>query len=148
MDTQNSLPAETKAPQGMERRKVLRLLSHLRKWCGDNQFPSFTDVNTAEMGKIWDYYFFLDFVDHEDDHVVRTVGGRLCNVAETTAFEIQKYESGKWKTNSVFDDRDLMLFEVQRIYESGHYKGARVVEGIFVESTQETMRRTIFRAAS
>ena len=39
--------------------------------------------------------------------MVRTVVGRLCNVAETTAFEILKYESGKWKTNSVFDDRDL-----------------------------------------
>ena len=41
---------------------VLRLLSHWRQWCGDNQVPSFTDVNPVEMAEIWDYYFVLDFV--------------------------------------------------------------------------------------
>ena len=80
--------------------------------------------------------------------MVRTGGDRLSTMADMKAFQIQTYQSGMWMINSVFDDRDLMHFEVQRIYESGNYKGARVVEEIFVESTQETMRRTIFRAAS
>ena len=77
MDTQSSPPAESLAPQGMERRMVLRLLSHWRQWCGDSQFPSFTDVNPAEMAEIWDYCFVLDFVGHEEDPVVRTVGERF-----------------------------------------------------------------------
>lgn len=56
---------------------VLRLLSHWRQWCGDSQFPSFTDVNPVEMAEIWDYCFVLDFVGHEDDPIVRTVGDKL-----------------------------------------------------------------------
>ncbi|MGB0631989.1 MAG: PAS domain-containing protein [Alphaproteobacteria bacterium] len=77
MDTQNTPNAPDAAPQGMERRMVLRLLSHWRQWCGDNQFPSFTDVNPVEMAEIWDYCFVLDFVGYEDDPIVRTVGDKL-----------------------------------------------------------------------
>jgi hypothetical protein len=77
MDTQNSPPADDSAIQGMERRMVLRLLSHWRQWCGDSEFPSFTDVDPSEMAEIWDYCFVLDFVGHEKDPVVRTIGDRM-----------------------------------------------------------------------
>ena len=63
------------------------------------------------------------------------------------AFEIHTYQSGKWKIDSVFDDRDLALFEAQRMDESGRYTGIRVIEEIYVESTQETKTRTIFRGS-
>ena len=56
---------------------VLRLLSHWQQWCGDNQFPAFTDLNPVEMAEIWDYCFVLDFVGYEDNPNVRTVGVRL-----------------------------------------------------------------------
>ena len=54
---------------------VLRLLSHWRQWCGDNQFPSFTDVNPVEMAEIWDYCFVLDFVGYEHNPIVRIYAG-------------------------------------------------------------------------
>ena len=36
-------------------------------------------------------------------------------MSDMKAFEIHTYQSGKWKIDSVFDDRDLAMFEAQRI---------------------------------
>ena len=68
-------------------------------------------------------------------------------MSDMKAFEIHTFQSGKWKIDSVFDDRDLALFEAQRMDESGRYTGIRVIEEIYVESTQETKTRTIFRGS-
>jgi hypothetical protein len=68
-------------------------------------------------------------------------------MADMKAFEIHTYQSGKWKIDSVFDDRDLAMFEAQRMDESGRYTGIRVVEEIYVEATQETKTRTIYRGS-
>lgn len=66
-------------------------------------------------------------------------------MSDMKAFEIHTYQGGKWKIDSVFDDRDLALFEAQRMDGSGRYSGVRVVEEVFVEQTQETKTRTIYR---
>jgi hypothetical protein len=68
-------------------------------------------------------------------------------MSDMKAFEIHTFQSGKWKIDSVFDDRALALFEAQRMDESGRYTGIRVIEEIYVESTQETKTRTIFRGS-
>ena len=68
-------------------------------------------------------------------------------MSDMKAFEIHTYQSGKWKIDSVFDDRDLAMFEAQRMDESGRYTGIRVVEEIYVEATQETKTRTIYRGS-
>jgi hypothetical protein len=61
------------------------------------------------------------------------------------AFEIHTYQGGRWKIDSVFDDRDLAVFEAQRMDVSGRYPGIRVVEETFHEASNETTNRTIFR---
>ncbi len=66
-------------------------------------------------------------------------------MSEMKAFEIHTYQGGKWKIDSVFDDRDLALFEAQRMDGSGRFSGVRVVEEVFSERTQESTARTIFR---
>lgn len=68
-------------------------------------------------------------------------------MSDMKAFEIHTYQSGKWKIDSVFDDRDLAMFEAQRMDESGRYTSIRVVEEIFHEATQETKTRTIYRGS-
>jgi hypothetical protein len=68
-------------------------------------------------------------------------------MSDMKAFEIHTYQSGKWKIDSVFDDRDLAMFEANRMDESGRYSGVRVIEEIFVEQTQQTRTRTIFRGS-
>ena len=63
------------------------------------------------------------------------------------AFEIHTYQSGKWKIDSVFDDRDLAMFEAQRMDSSGRYTSIRVVEEVYFEATKETKTRTIYRGS-
>ena len=63
------------------------------------------------------------------------------------AFEIHTYQGGKWKIDSVFDDRDLAMFEAQRMDESGRFSGLRVVEEVFNVQSNETKTRTIFRGS-
>ncbi len=63
------------------------------------------------------------------------------------AFEIHTFRGGKWKIDSVFDDRDLAVFEAERMETSRRFAGIRVVEENFDESTQKITTRTIFRGA-
>ncbi|NQU70396.1 MAG: hypothetical protein HQ514_07595 [Rhodospirillales bacterium] len=63
------------------------------------------------------------------------------------AFEIHTYQGGRWKIDSVFDDRDLAVFEAQRMDVSGRYPGVRVIEETFNEASNESTTRTIFRGA-
>ena len=64
------------------------------------------------------------------------------------AFEIQTFAAGKWRIDSVFDDRELAMFEARRIDQSTRYAGVRVVEETFDESSQLSTTRTIFRGGS
>ena len=61
------------------------------------------------------------------------------------AFEIHTFQSGKWKIDSVFDDRELAVFEAQRMESSKRYIGVRVIEETFDEATQHTATRTIYK---
>jgi hypothetical protein len=61
----------------MERRMVLRLLTHWWDWCGDADYPYFAKVDLARMAEIWDFSFALDIVGREDNPVVRTVGSEF-----------------------------------------------------------------------
>jgi hypothetical protein len=63
------------------------------------------------------------------------------------AYEIHIFTGGKWKIDSVFDDRDLALFEAQRMDDSGRHAGIRVIEEEFDHSTQKSKVRTIFRGS-
>ena len=63
------------------------------------------------------------------------------------AYEIHTFAQGKWKIDSVFDDRDLAVFEATRMEESGRHAGVRVIEEEFDETTQKTRIRTIFRGS-
>ena len=61
------------------------------------------------------------------------------------AYEIHTFQSGRWKIDSVFDDKELALFEANRMDESGRYSGVRVVEEAFSDRNRNTLSRTIFR---
>lgn len=64
------------------------------------------------------------------------------------AFEIHTYRGGKWKIDSIFDDRELAIFEAQRMDCSNRFPGLRVVEEIFDEAASKTTTRTIFRGGA
>ncbi|NQV83259.1 MAG: hypothetical protein HQ494_05510 [Rhodospirillales bacterium] len=64
------------------------------------------------------------------------------------AFEIQTYLDGKWRIDSVFDDRELALFEARRVDQGSRYSGVRVIEENYDESSDLTTTRTIFRGSN
>lgn len=86
---------------------VLRLLSQWRDWCGDNKFPSFTEVDPEALEDIWSYSFVLDFLGFEDDPVVRMVGDDLaaylphpimnCRLSETPAKSLIEHAAAYYR---------------------------------------------------
>ncbi len=63
------------------------------------------------------------------------------------AFEIHTYTRGRWKIDSVFDDRELAVFEARRMDTSGRFAGVRVVEEVFDERAERSTTRTIYRGS-
>ena len=61
------------------------------------------------------------------------------------SYEIHTFQSGRWKIDSLFDDRELALFEARRMDESGRYSGVRVVEEAYDDRIRKARARTIFR---
>lgn len=62
-------------------------------------------------------------------------------------YELHTYRGGVWKIDSVYDDREIAVFEAQRVHESGRYSAVRVVEERFDPATDETKTKTVFRAS-
>lgn len=61
------------------------------------------------------------------------------------AFEIHTYRDGKWRIDSMFDDREIAVYEAERMDSSGRYSSVRVIEEIYDEERDETRTRTIYR---
>jgi hypothetical protein len=63
------------------------------------------------------------------------------------AFEIHTFHNGRWKVDSIFDDRELALFEAKRITSGGRHLGVRVVEEDFTGRSKRSVVRTIFHSS-
>jgi len=68
-------------------------------------------------------------------------------VAKSVAFEIQVYKAGSWKIDSIFDDRELVLFEAKRLESYSRQDSIRVIEETYDDATALTSVRIIFRSA-
>jgi hypothetical protein len=68
---------EAELPQGMERRLVLRLLTHWRAICGERDYPSFSEIQPENMPDMWANCFVLEVCGHEEDPVFRAVGDEI-----------------------------------------------------------------------
>jgi hypothetical protein len=62
-------------------------------------------------------------------------------------FEIHTFRSGQWKIDSVFDDKELAIYEAQRIEKAGRFPAVRVIQEIYDEDTQRTSVRTVYRTS-
>ena len=62
-------------------------------------------------------------------------------------FEIHTFRSGNWKIDSVFDDKELAVYEAQRIEKAGRFSAVRVIQEIYDEETQRTSVRTVYRTS-
>lgn len=64
------------------------------------------------------------------------------------AYEIHTIRDGIWRVDSVFDDRELAIFEAKRVEEGSRYAGVKVVEEIYDEVSNLTTTRTLFRGGA
>jgi hypothetical protein len=64
-------------PQGMERRLVLRLLSHWRILCDDRDYPSFFEVDPSAIPEMWENCFVLEIFEDGDEPRFRAMGEKL-----------------------------------------------------------------------
>ena len=61
------------------------------------------------------------------------------------SFEIQRYRDGAWKTDSIYDDRELAEMEARRMEASGRFGSLRILEETYNEQSKNTSMRTIYR---
>jgi hypothetical protein len=64
-------------PQGMERRLVLRLLSHWRMLCDDRDYPSFFDLDPSAIPAMWKDCFVLEIFADGSEPRFRAMGDAL-----------------------------------------------------------------------
>lgn len=64
------------------------------------------------------------------------------------SYEIHTFQEGKWKTDSVFDSRDLALHEAKKMIEGGRHTNLQVFEENYNEETNETTARRIFKGGA
>ena len=74
LESESRDDAGNDAPQGMERRLVLRLLTHWRELTGEREYPSFSELDPAAIPDIWNYSFVLDIAGHMEDPIFRLAG--------------------------------------------------------------------------
>ena len=69
-------------PQGMERRLVLRLLSHWRTMCDERDYPSFLEVDPLEIPDMWPHCFVIEIFEDDSEPVFRAMGDDLAATIE------------------------------------------------------------------
>jgi len=62
-------------------------------------------------------------------------------------YEIHIFRDGKWKIDSVFDDKELAIYEAQRMERGGRFPAVRVIQETYDEETQRTSIRTVYRTS-
>ena len=62
-------------------------------------------------------------------------------------YEIQVFRDQAWRVDSVFDDKDLAVYEARRLNAGGRYLAVRVMEDFFDLKTGLSRLRPVFRAS-
>ena len=63
------------------------------------------------------------------------------------SYELQTFLGGVWKIDSVYDDREIAVYEAQRLHAGNRFSAVRVVEEKFSPDAGKTVSKTVFRAA-
>lgn len=62
-------------------------------------------------------------------------------------FEIHARRNGKWKIDSVMDDRELAIAEAQQLAQRNGVEAVRVVRDTYNEHRGEFIKRTVFHTS-
>ncbi len=68
-------------------------------------------------------------------------------MAKSVLFEVLSNRGDSWTIESVYDDRDVALYEARSLRENRHLKAVKVIQEIYDDETDRTISRTIFNEA-
>jgi hypothetical protein len=68
-------------------------------------------------------------------------------MAKSVLFEVLSTRGDNWTIESVYDDRDVALYEARSLRENRHLKAVKVIQEIYDDETDRTISRTIFNEA-
>ncbi len=69
-------------------------------------------------------------------------------MAKSVSYEVLSTSRGdNWIIASVYDDRDVALYEARSLLENRHVKAVKVIQETYDDETDRTISRTIFNEA-
>lgn len=60
-------------------------------------------------------------------------------------YEVYGFKGGNWNIDSVYDDREMALYEARMLLDSRYLTAVRVIEERYNESTGDTVSRIVFK---
>jgi len=67
-------------------------------------------------------------------------------MASSTSYEVYAFKAGNWNIDSVYDDKEMALYEARVLLDSRHLSAVQVIEEKFDADTGETLSKIIYRA--
>lgn len=65
-------------------------------------------------------------------------------MARTISYEVLASRGDNWTIESVFDERNVALYEARTLLDSRHLKAVKVIQETYDDETDRTITRTIF----
>ncbi len=68
-------------------------------------------------------------------------------MARSVSYEVLSTRGDNWMIESVYDDRDVALYEARTLLDNRHLKAVKVVQETYDDEADRTITRTIFNEA-
>ena len=68
-------------------------------------------------------------------------------MARSVSYEVLSTRGDKWTIESVYDDRQVALYEARTLLDNRHLKAVKVVQETYDDEADRTITRTIFNEA-
>ena len=65
-------------------------------------------------------------------------------MARTVSYEVLASRGDNWTIESVYDDREVALYEARSLIDNRHLRAVKVVQETYDDETDRTITRTIF----
>ncbi len=68
-------------------------------------------------------------------------------MAKSVSYEVLSTRGDNWTIESVYDDRDVALYEARTLLENRHLKAVKVIQETYDDKADRTITSTIFNEA-
>ncbi len=68
-------------------------------------------------------------------------------MAKSVSYEVLSTRGDKWTIESIYDDREVAVYEARTLLENRHLKAVKIVQETYDDEDDRTTTRTIFNEA-